>query len=394
MVLKKKIGIIGSGTAGLHLAYALRNDFDLTVFHSSLPEEIRKGRIMSTQVHFGPTRLRERRFDMPEWVTPPLLESIHITVGEQKLFVGKLNESASSIDQRLYFSHCLEDLKEKGVAFRNDKVDEEQLRALTSEFDLIIDCSGKSGPLFSFPLDTTLSPFHQPQRKCAVGYFNGVTPEKPLGVNVTILPEIGEMFEIPAMTEAGQVTILFLMPIPNQKLDVFKGIKSGEGFTARMKVVLEAFFPNIYKRVDKDNFSLSDEGAFLQVAIKPEIRKPYLTFNECLVVGCGDSVFLNDPITGQGCNLSSYCAEQLYETLIENKDTVWDSRVGESYWERVQLYVKEVTEWTNAMTQPIPQHIIELLVQGAEDRSIADNVAEWFAQPTTAHEAFFHKSNI
>ncbi|MGP4079753.1 styrene monooxygenase/indole monooxygenase family protein [Pseudalkalibacillus sp. R45] len=392
--MKKKIGIVGSGTAGLHLAYALRKDFDLTVFHSSLPEEIRKGRIMSTQVHFGPTRLRERRFHMPEWEATPLLESIHITVGDQKLFVGRLKESASSIDQRLYFSHCIEDLKEKGVVFHYAKVDEEQLRKLTSDFDLIIDCSGKSGPLFSFPLNIPLSPFHQPQRKCAVGYFTGITPEKPLGVNVTILPEIGEMFEIPAMTEEGQVSILFLMPIPNQKLDVFKGIKSGEEFTARMKVVLESFFPNIYERVEEENFSLSDEGAFLQVAIKPEIRKPYLTFNDRLVVGCGDSVFLNDPITGQGCNLGSYCAEKLYETLIENKDTGWDSQVGESYWERVKPYVKEVTEWTNAMTQPIPQHIIELLVQGAEDQSIADNVAEWFAQPTTAHEAFFQKTNI
>ncbi len=50
-----------------------------------------------------------------------------------------------------------------------------------------------------------------------------------------------------------------------------------------------------------------------------------------LVLGCGDSVFLNDPITGQGSNLVSYGAEQLAETILESKHLAWNLNIGESY---------------------------------------------------------------
>jgi hypothetical protein len=392
--LKKQICIVGSGTAGLQLAYALKEDFEVTVFHAKSPEKIMNGRVMSTQVHFGSTRARENRFHMPKWEDQDPIKSIHITIGNQKLFTGMLKEDALSVDQRLYFSQCMKDLMNKGVSFHEKKIESDYLETLVNEFDLVIDCTGKSGPLFSFPVEEELTPFEVPQRKCIVGYFLGIKPNNPLGVSVTVLPEIGEMFEIPAITEQGPVTILFIMAVPDKGLDIFKAMKDAEEFLSKMKSAAKTFFPAIHERIDSKEFSLSDENAFLQVAIKPEIRKPFETFNEKLVLGCGDSVFLNDPITGQGCNLSSYCAEQLYETLIEYKHTKWDEKLGESYWNHVKPFVKEVTEWTNAMTQPLSQHVVQTLLAGAEDQTKADEIAEWFADPRKAHEAFFEKSNV
>ncbi|KON90092.1 styrene monooxygenase [Sporosarcina globispora] len=392
--MRKKICIIGSGTAGLQLAYSLKEEFDVTVIHSNSSDKIRNGRIMSTQVHFGPTRTRENRFKMPKWEDKTLLKSIHMTIGNQKLFVGKLKEPALSVDQRFYFSHCLKDLENKGVSFRLLRVNKEQIESLADEFDLMIDCSGKSGPLFPFPIEKEYSPFQVPQRKCIVGYFLGVKPNDPLGVSVTVLPEIGEMFEIPAMTEHGPVTILFIMAVPGRELDVFKEIKHVKEFTNQMKNITQKYFQDIHERIQQDIFALSDDKAFLNVAIKPVIRKPYVIFKNKLVVGCGDSVFLNDPITGQGCNLSSYCAEQLYETLIQYRNSIWDIRIGETYWDRTKTFVKEVTEWTNAMTQVLPQHVVQILLAGAESQKTADEVAEWFANPRKAYEAFFQPSNL
>ncbi|MBZ5753477.1 styrene monooxygenase/indole monooxygenase family protein [Metabacillus rhizolycopersici] len=392
--MRKKICIIGSGTAGLQLAYSLKEEFDVTVIHSNSSDKIRNGRIMSTQVHFGSTRTRENRFKMPKWEDKTLLKSIHMTIGNQKLFVGKLKEPALSVDQRFYFSHCLKDLKNKGVSFRLLRVNKDQIESLVDEFDLMIDCTGKSGPLFPFPIEKEFSPFQVPQRKCIVGYFLGVKPNNPLGVSVTVLPEIGEMFEIPAITEHGPVTILFIMAIPDRELDVFKEIKHVKEFTNQMKIVTRKYFQNIHERIEQDIFALSDDNAFLRVAIKPVIRKPYVTFKNKLVVGCGDSVFLNDPITGQGCNLSSYCAEKLYETLIQYRHSNWDIQLGETYWDRTKTFVKEVTEWTNAMTQVLPQHVVQVLLAGAENQKIADEVAEWFADPRKAYKAFFQPSNL
>ncbi|MGQ3380826.1 styrene monooxygenase/indole monooxygenase family protein [Priestia endophytica] len=387
--MKKKICIIGSGTAGLQLAYSLKEEFDVTVIHSNSSDKIRNGRVLSTQVHFGSTRNRESRFKMPKWEDKTLLKSIHMTIGNQKLFIGKLKEPALSVDQRFYFSQCLKDLENKGVSFRLMRVNKNDIDSLVDEFDLIIDCTGKSGPLFPFPIEKEFSPFQVPQRKCIVGYFLGVKPNNPLGISVTVLPEIGEMFEIPAMTEHGPVTILFIMAVPNRELDTFKEIKHAKEFTNQMKNVTQKYFQDIHKRIEQDIFALSDEKSFLQIAIKPVIRKPYVTFKNKLVIGCGDSVFLNDPITGQGCNLSSYCAEQLYETLIQYKDADWDTQLGEEYWDRTKTFVREVTEWTNAMTQILPQHIVQLLLAGVENQKIADEVAEWFEEPQKAHEAFF-----
>ncbi|WP_404354798.1 styrene monooxygenase [Cytobacillus firmus] len=391
--MRKKICIIGSGTAGLQLAYSLKEEFDVTVIHSNSSNKIRKGRIMSTQVHFGSTRTRENRFKMPKWEDKTLLKSIHMTIGNQKLFVGNLKEPALSVDQRFYFSHCLKDLENQGVSFRLLRVNKDQLKSLADEFDLTIDCSGKSGPLFPFPIEKQLSPFKVPQRKCIVGYFLGVKPNDPLGVSVTVLPEIGEMFEIPAMTEQGPVTILFIMAVPGRELDIFKEIKDVKEFTNQMKNITQMYFQDIHERIQQNIFALSDDKAFLNVAIKPVIRKPYVIFKNKIVVGCGDSVFLNDPITGQGCNLSSICAEQLYETLIQYKNSIWDIRIGETYWDRTKTVVKEVTEWTNAMTQALPQHVVQILLAGAENQKIADEVAEWFANPRKAYEAFFQNIN-
>lgn len=391
--MRKKICIIGSGTAGLQLAYSLKEEFDVTVIHSNSSDKIRNGRIMSTQVHFGSTRTRENRFKMPKWEDKTLLKSIHMTIGNQKLFVGKLKEPALSVDQRFYFSHCLKDLENQGVSFRLLRVNKDQIESLADEFDLTIDCSGKSGPLFPFPIEKQLSPIQVPQRKCIVGYFLGVKPNDPPGISVTVLPEIGEMFEIPAMTEQGPVTILFIMAVPGGELDVFKEIKDVKEFTNQMKNITQKYFQDIHERIQQDIFALSDDKAFLNVAIKPVIRKPYVIFKNKIVIGCGDSVFLNDPITGQGCNLSSFCAEQLYETLIQYKNSIWDIRIGETYWDRTKTVVKEVTEWTNAMTQALPQHVVQILLAGAENQKIADEVAEWFANPRKAYEAFFQNIN-
>ncbi|MBD1382921.1 styrene monooxygenase/indole monooxygenase family protein [Metabacillus arenae] len=387
--MKKQIGIIGSGTAGLQLAYALKDDFEVTVIHHRSQDEIRNGRIMSTQVHFGSTRARENRFSMPKWEDDHLLNSVHITIGNQKLFVGSLNEPALSVDQRLYYSYSMEDLDKQGVSFRMERVDKENTESLIEEYDLVIDCTGKSGPLFPFPIERDLSPFHFPQRKCITGYFLGIKPNHPLGINVTVLPELGEMFEIPAMTEEGPVTILFIMAIPEKELDAFKGIKDPSEFTNRMKGTTQKYFPDIYHRINNDQFALCDDNAYLQIAITPVIRRSYGMLDDKLVLACGDSVFLNDPITGQGCNLSSYCVEKLASTLLEYKDLPWDSELGKTYWNRTKPFVKQVTEWTNAMTQPLPEHVVQLLLEGAHDQAKADRIAEWFADPRKAHEAFF-----
>lgn len=390
--MNKRIGIIGSGTAGLQLAYSLKNDFDVTLLHYEEADDIRREKIRSTQVHFRPTLDREHRFHVPETDAAPSIKTIHFNMGQQKLFVGRLTGAATSIDQRMAYSNAMEDLAEQGVSLRKARVSQNEVKDLAESYDLLIDATGKSGPLLPFPVEAELTPFDAPQRKCIVGYFTGVAPVEPVGISITVLPGVGEMFEIPALTEQGAVTILFIEALPEGMLDAFKGVKSAHDFEERMKSMLQENFPEIYGRVDLDHFALVDKAAYLQTAITPVIRRPYLMLNGTLVLGCGDSVFLADPITGQGCNTASYCAEQLYESLTAHKESPWDEKVGIDYWKRTRPYLTAVTEWTNAMTGPMPEHIVQMLIQAATDQQIADKVAHWFEKPSKAYEAFFQQT--
>ncbi len=361
----------------------------MTILHYEDPSEIRSGRIRSTQVHFHPALDRERRFRMPDQDDAPPIKTIHFSLGPQKLFIGRLTHAAASVDQRLAFARVMEDLERQGVTFRKTRVTPDDLNELAGSYELLIDASGKSGPLAPFPVEPELTPFQTPQRKCAVGYFKGVAPVRPEGVSITVVPGVGEMFEIPALSESGPVTVLFVEAVPEGALDAFKGVKTPQDFQNRMESILKESFPDIFGRLDPGQFSLADEQAYLLTAITPVVRRPYAMRNGTLVLGCGDSAILADPITGQGCNTASYCADRLYETLLERRDSPWDETVGADYWNRVRTYVKEVTEWTNAMTGPLPGHVVNMLMQAAADQSAADKIVHWFEAPSTAHAALF-----
>lgn len=389
----RTIGIIGSGTAGLQLAYALKDDFDVTVLHHEEPDEVRSGRVRSTQVHFQPTLARERRVHMPANSDAPQIRTIHFQLGGQKLFTGQLTGIATSTDQRIRFADAMEDLAKDGVRFRHGRIAAGDLDALAASFDLIIDAAGKSGPVASFPVDESLTPFRTPQRKCIVGYFSGIRPVEPEGISITVMPGTGEMFEIPAVTSNGRATILFIEAVPGGALDAFVGVKGPDAFAERMLGVVEEHFPEIAGRIDPAKFALIDDNAYLLTAVTPAVHRPYVMHNGTLILGCGDSVFLADPITGQGCNTASYAAEQLYETLLAHADADWDESIGSEYWNRTQPYIKAVTEWTNAMTQPLPGHIAELLMQAAADQNTADRIAHWFEDPTQAYRSFFEQHN-
>jgi hypothetical protein len=44
------------------------------------------------------------------------------------------------------------------------------------------------------------------------------------------------------------------------------------------------------------------------------------------------------------------------------------------------------------MTDPLPSHIVGMLLEGAKNQQIANQIAEWFANPVSAHQAFFSKT--
>ncbi len=389
---KKKIVMIGAGIAGSTLAYALHKDgrFDLTIIVSKDAEDIRNGRILSTQAHFEALLQTESRFGIPDYGAVYEVKKIELLINGQKLFKGNLKCRAVSQDQRVYLSALLDGLRDRGVEIRKTRLTESDMAALAETFDLIIDCTGKAGPVVPFPAYSELANIPEsPPRVITAGMFHGLMPAEDNIMSYNIAPGLGELFETATMTKQGIAGSLLLEAIPGSELDCMKGIKEPDDFVQRLLAVLQTYFPHIRKRINADEFRLVDPLSYVQMAIQPVVRIPYTMLNGTLAVGCGDSVVLNDPITGQGANAASYCANVLYALLAEHAHEAWDEAFGERYWRQTQEYVTKMSEWTNAMMGPPSESFSAALERAAQDQEAADEFVTLFANPVAAHGLFF-----
>ncbi|MGH3622870.1 MAG: styrene monooxygenase/indole monooxygenase family protein, partial [Sciscionella sp.] len=113
--------IIGAGQAGLQLGLSLLDhDYDVTVMSARTPEEIRKGRVMSTQCMFDPALRHERDHELNLWEElTPRIEGIGLSVagpdgGRALDWLGRLDEYAQSVDQRVKMAGWLELFENRG----------------------------------------------------------------------------------------------------------------------------------------------------------------------------------------------------------------------------------------------------------------------------------------
>lgn len=389
---RKKVVIIGAGIAGLTLAYALRQDgrFDIKVMLAEDAEDIRNGRILSTQAHFEASLLTEARFGLPDYGPVNEIKSIELLMNGQRMFVGNLRCRAVSQDQRLYLSALIDGLRERGVEIHKKRVTGSDLNTLAIECDLIVDCTGKRGPLAPFPAYEGLSYTpSSPQRIITAGMFLGLEADDDHRMSYNIIPGQGEMFETTTITRHGLTRSLLLEAIPGSDLDCIRGIKDSDAFIKELLNVLKSYFPHIYDKINIREFRLVDPLSYIRMAIQPKVRIPYTTVNGTLVVGCGDSVTLNDPITGQGANAAFYCAGALYDVLSDHADGGWDTAIGEQYWEKTKEYVTQMSEWTNAMMGPPSEPFSQLMGEAAQHQQAADDLVNLFANPLEAYRAFF-----
>ena len=117
----RKVLIVGAGQAGLQLGLSLlSHDYDVTVMSARTPDEIRRGRVMSTQCMFGPALQHERDYDLHLWERQaPNIEGLGLSIagpdgGRVLDFVAKLDVYAQSVDQRVKMAGWLELFEDRG----------------------------------------------------------------------------------------------------------------------------------------------------------------------------------------------------------------------------------------------------------------------------------------
>lgn len=384
----KRIAIIGAGQSGLQLALGLlQNGYQVTLLSDRTGEQIRTGHVMSSQCMFDSALQTERDLHLNHWEHEcPKVEGIGFSVpGPNKAkmidWSARLDAYAQAIDQRIKMPGWMEEFQRKGgeLIVKEAQIADVESHAGSHDLTIISTGKGKLGTLFE--RDTTRSPYDRPQRSLALTYVKKMRPrEQYTAVCFSLIPRVGEYFVFPALTTSGPCEIMVFEGVPGGPMDCWGDVKSPEQHLAKSKAILEKFLPAEAERCR--NIELTDDHGILTGAVTPVVRKPVATLpSGRKVLGLGDVVVLNDPITGQGSNNAAMCADIYLQCILEHggrpTDEEWMQQTFDRYWSG---YARWVTEWTNLLLNP-PPHVAKILESAARLREVAEAFVNGFDDP-------------
>ncbi|UFQ18028.1 MULTISPECIES: styrene monooxygenase/indole monooxygenase family protein [Streptomyces] len=395
----RKILVVGAGQSGLQIALGLQaQGYEVTLMSNRTADEIRSGRVMSTQCMFHTALQHERDIQANFWESQaPKIEGLGVSVagpdGSRVIdWVGKLDGYAQSVDQRVKMAGWMETFAQRGGQLVIHGAAVSDLDYFSRAYDLVLVSAGKGELVSMFERDASRSPFTEPQRALSVAYVHGLgpRPEHPEfdAVRCNLVPGVGELFVMPTLTTSGRADILFWEGIPGGPLDVFQGVKDPSEHLALTLELLEKFLPWEYARATK--VELTDAGGTLAGRYAPTVRKPIGRLpGGGAVLGVADVVVANDPITGQGSNSAAKCAASYISSIVEHGDKPFDEAWMQSAFDRYWDTAQWVTKWTNAMLGAPPEHVLNILGAAGQLQPVADRFANGFNDPADFENFFY-----
>ncbi|MEU6969682.1 styrene monooxygenase/indole monooxygenase family protein [Kitasatospora aureofaciens] len=390
----RRIAVVGAGQAGLQLALGLVADgCEVTLVAERTPEQVRGGRVLSTQAMFGPALRIEAAAGLDLWtdetpsvasvdaalVAPPATRVLEFTM--------TLDEPARSVDQRIKLARWLELLAERGGRVEYRSLDRAGLHALARRHELTVVAAGRGELAGIFERNAARSPFDRPQRALSCLYAHGVgSPDPAAGPRARMhaLPGLGELYLQPALTRSGPCDILLWEALPGSPLDAFgDGPEVGVQLD-RIRALLAEYLP--WEAEHWRDAEPTDAGAGLWGAVTPTVRRPVAELGSGVdavhVLGLGDAVVVNDPITGQGANGAARAADAYRQAIREHGDAPftadWMCRTAERFWQR---HARHTVEFTAAMLT-MPDHLQGVFAAAAEYPAVARRLANTYAEPS------------
>ncbi len=388
--MSQRIAIVGAGQSGLQMALGLQSQgYQVTLLSNRSPDQIRAGKVMSSQCMFDRALQTERDLDLNWWDDEcPPAEGIGLAVPHPEQagmkaidWAARLDRPAQAVDQRLKMPVWMEAFVARGGDLRLVDVGIDELEALTQEHDLVLLAAGKGEIVGRFERDAARSPFSAPQRALALTYVTGMTPRTPYSrVCFNLIPGIGEYFVFPALTLSGPCEIMVFEGIPGGPMDRWSDARTPEAHLQESLRILRTWLPWEAERCER--VALTDANGILSGRFAPTVRKPVLTLpSGRLVFGMADAVVVNDPITGQGSNNAAKCCKVYLDAILAHGDRPFDAAWMHDTFERYWSYAQDVVGWTNSLLTPPPPHILGLLGAAGQSPALAARIANGFDNP-------------
>jgi len=402
--MKKRIGIVGAGTAGLHLGlYLLQNDVEVTVFTDRKPEEYAGMRLLNTVAHHAVTVQREEALNVNKWPSDEYGyygQYYYIGTPQPMSFYGDLKAPSRAVDYRMYQPMLMQALLARGGEIKYDAVSADDLEKLSEEFDLLVVCTGKASLGALFEKQPENSPFERPQRALCVGLFKGIKEAPIRAVTMSFSPGQGELIEIPTLSFNGMVTALVMENHYGADMEVLSTTKYDDDPKAFMALLLEKLrkhHPSVAERINPEEFDLANSSLdILQGGVVPAFRNGSVQLkNGKTVIGLGDVQATVDPVLGQGANMASYAAWILGEEIVAH--SVYDQRFCEHLERRRTDRVLCATRWTNFMLTSlaqVSQEFVDFLIVLSQSREMADEFTDNFNYPERQWDYFSSPQRI
>ncbi len=387
---KRVITIVGGGQSGLQLGNGLLSaGYDVRLVQDRTGDDIRAGKVMSSQCMFDIALSYERELGLNFWDKEcPTVDSIGLIVaapdgsGNKAIeWNGLLDKPAQAVDQRLKFPRWMQEFEKRGGKIEYKAAGLADLEKYAAESDLVIVAAGKGDIAKMFERDAQKCQYDSSQRALALTYVKGLAPRPHhSAVNFNIAPGVGEYFVFPSLTTTGPCEIMVFEGIPGGPMDCWGGISSPAEHVAKSKGILETYWPWEAERAK--NIELTDANGILAGHIAPTVRKPIARLpSGKAVLGMADVVVLNDPITGQGSNNASKCAKIYLDSILAHRDKPFDQAWMQATFDRYWDYAQYVTGWTNALMQPPPPHVLNIFGAAQTSEVIARRFANGFNEP-------------
>lgn len=385
----RRIAIVGAGQSGLQLGLGLLDTgYDVTLLTNRTADQIRQGKVMSSQCMFHTALQTERDLRLNFWEEQcPAVEGIGFTLvnpenGEKAFeWSARLERYAQSVDQRVKMPDWMEEFEHRGGKLVIQDVGLEELEQLAGEYELVLLAAGKGEVVKQFERDAERSTFDKPQRALALTYVKGMQPISPYSrVTFNVIPQVGEYFSFPALTVNGACDIMVFEGIPNGPMDCWQEAKTAEEHLALSLELLKQYVPWEYERCQR--VELTDAGGYLAGRFPPTVRKPILTLpSGKQILGMADALVVNDPITGQGSNNAAKCSKVYFDAILNHANQSFDAQWMTQTFERYWAYAEQVVAWTNSLLVPPQPHMVEILAAASQNQAIASTFANNFDDP-------------